>query len=339
MAPEQLQQAHAVDHRADIYSLGVVFYEMLTGQLPIGRFEPPSKKVPVDVRLDEIVLRSLESEPDRRYQHASDVKTDLETIAGGASSPKTASLRSQSRSAETMYCAACGSPNRPNEFRCTNCGAALHDPPTAKGSSEYPPLHLIPYKNGPAVMAYYAGMFSLIPCIGFFLGIAAIVLGVMGAKNARKHLEVQGSYHAWTGIILGSLVVLAHPCALVYLNGVFPHSLASAALGWFALLLLVVGLLLYAAGWVGLCIAAFRQSILWGLLVFLMPAVTYAAGWVGPWIGAFGHSILWGLLVFLTPPVTVVFALGLWRTARKPALTLLIGAGLVVLGYLLMPGS
>jgi serine/threonine protein kinase len=80
MAPEQLQQAHKVDHRADIYSLGVVFYEMLTGQLPIGRFEPPSKKVQVDVRLDEIVLRSLESEPDRRYQHASDVKTDLDSM-------------------------------------------------------------------------------------------------------------------------------------------------------------------------------------------------------------------------------------------------------------------
>jgi serine/threonine protein kinase len=78
MAPEQLQQAHKVDHRADIYSLGVVFYEMLTGQMPIGRFEAPSRKVQVDVRLDEIVLRSLESEPDRRYQHASDVKTDLD---------------------------------------------------------------------------------------------------------------------------------------------------------------------------------------------------------------------------------------------------------------------
>ena len=57
MAPEQLQHAHAVDHRADIYSLGVVFYEMLTGHLPIGRFEPPSKKVHVDVRLDDVVLR------------------------------------------------------------------------------------------------------------------------------------------------------------------------------------------------------------------------------------------------------------------------------------------
>ncbi|MGH7134693.1 MAG: protein kinase domain-containing protein [Pirellulales bacterium] len=83
MAPEQMQGSHAVDHRADIYSLGVVFYEMLTGELPMGRFAPPSQKVEVDVRLDEVVLRALEREPDRRYQHASDVKTDVESIAMG----------------------------------------------------------------------------------------------------------------------------------------------------------------------------------------------------------------------------------------------------------------
>jgi len=81
MAPEQVEGAHQVDHRADIYSLGVVFYEMLTGQLPIGRFPPPSQKVHVDVRLDEVVLRSLEHEPERRYQHASEIKSDVESIA------------------------------------------------------------------------------------------------------------------------------------------------------------------------------------------------------------------------------------------------------------------
>ena len=80
MAPEQIEHPDQVDHRADIYSLGVVFYEMLTGELPLGRFAPPSKKVEVDIRLDEVVLRTLEKEPDRRYQHASEVRTEVETI-------------------------------------------------------------------------------------------------------------------------------------------------------------------------------------------------------------------------------------------------------------------
>ncbi len=80
MAPEQAEKPQSVDHRADIYSLGVVFYEMLTGELPLGRFQPPSRKVQVDVRLDEVVLHALEKEPARRYQHASDVKSDVETI-------------------------------------------------------------------------------------------------------------------------------------------------------------------------------------------------------------------------------------------------------------------
>ncbi len=81
MAPEQTERPGEVDSRADIYSLGVVFYQMLTGELPVGKFEAPSKKVRIDVRLDEVVLRALERKPELRYQQASIFKTQVETIA------------------------------------------------------------------------------------------------------------------------------------------------------------------------------------------------------------------------------------------------------------------
>jgi hypothetical protein len=88
MAPEQLEKPNEVDHRADIYSLGVVFYEMLTGELPLGKFQPPSEKVRMDVRLDEVVLHALEKEPARRYQQVSEVKTAVDTIASAPPSRK-----------------------------------------------------------------------------------------------------------------------------------------------------------------------------------------------------------------------------------------------------------
>jgi len=90
MAPEQIEHPADVDQRADIYSLGVVFYELLTGELPLGRFQPPSHRVQVDVRLDEVVLKTLAKEPERRYQQASQVRTAVEQISRAPQAPAAA---------------------------------------------------------------------------------------------------------------------------------------------------------------------------------------------------------------------------------------------------------
>lgn len=87
MAPEQMEGSRAVDHRADIYSLGVVFYEMLTGQIPAGHFEPPSRKTAVDSRLDSIVLKAMAREPERRFQQASQVRAEVEQVQHTAAGP------------------------------------------------------------------------------------------------------------------------------------------------------------------------------------------------------------------------------------------------------------
>ncbi|MHC4779426.1 MAG: serine/threonine protein kinase, partial [Planctomycetota bacterium] len=82
MAPEQRADSKGVDHRADIFSLGVIFYEMLTGELPMGHFPPPSERdIRIDVRLDEIVLKVLQKDPEKRYQRASDIATDIHTLS------------------------------------------------------------------------------------------------------------------------------------------------------------------------------------------------------------------------------------------------------------------
>jgi hypothetical protein len=80
MAPEQYERPQTVDHRADIYSLGVVFYELLTGQVPVGRFDPPSQRVAIDVRVDEVVLRALAREPEKRWQAAGDVQAQVDGL-------------------------------------------------------------------------------------------------------------------------------------------------------------------------------------------------------------------------------------------------------------------
>lgn len=88
MAPEQRRDARSVDGRADLFSLGVMLYEVLTGEVPVGRFRMPSERVQgLEPHVDEVVARLLENEPEARYATAGEACAALEAVLGSGSGP------------------------------------------------------------------------------------------------------------------------------------------------------------------------------------------------------------------------------------------------------------
>ena len=117
-----------------------------------------------------------------------------------------------------MFCPRCGTKNDDNNYQCTKCALVLRPapgPPPAGGDASLGGL--IPYKNTCALIGYYLGVFSLIPCLGVLLGIPAFILGIIGLRHANEHPEANGKVHAWVGIILGGLVIVAHVASVVVL--------------------------------------------------------------------------------------------------------------------------
>ncbi len=81
VAPEALDGSQTVDHRADLYAVGVMLYQLLTGVLPRGNFDWPSEIVAgIDTRLDGIVSKAMATNPDNRYASAAAVRADLDAI-------------------------------------------------------------------------------------------------------------------------------------------------------------------------------------------------------------------------------------------------------------------
>jgi serine/threonine protein kinase len=86
-APEVVDSPHSVDYRADIFSVGVLLHELLTGKLPADDPRPASLIARCDVRFDNIIRRATQALPAARYSSAAEMAKDLQAIAS-TSAPK-----------------------------------------------------------------------------------------------------------------------------------------------------------------------------------------------------------------------------------------------------------
>ncbi len=123
-----------------------------------------------------------------------------------------------------IFCSKCGRENDENRFQCAGCGFVLHSSSPGVVADDGTLGGLIPYKNSQALISYYLGVFSLIPCLGILTGIAALILGIRGLKFADLHPQAKGKGHAWAGIILGGIcsvgytLLIAVPVVLAIIN-------------------------------------------------------------------------------------------------------------------------
>lgn len=251
MAPEQTSTPKKVDHRADIYSLGVVLYEMLTGELPALKLQAPSKKVQVDVRIDEIVLRALEQEPDRRYQTAEQFKTMVETIAEtpdirsrGRESAPTDSERADERTRRLASAATSGDPRFSRTAIVGACG--------------------VPFVAFSILLPVVFGVdISLSVLPGLAIAITTTILGLIAVSQIRRSAgKLRGLGLAiFDGLVFPLLVLITVLWFVWYslLDWAFPvlqglgiqqPSLTFSLLVW----------LPWFAGSVALCVWAVRQA-------------------------------------------------------------------------------
>ena len=104
------------------------------------------------------------------------------------------------------YCSFCGTKNQENSYKCTQCGKELHQ--GAKNRFRHNQIVRgtpLPFGNPQAVAALYLGIFTTIPVLGIFLGLLALIFGLIGLNKVKHNPEVRGRAMSWVGIVIGGI--------------------------------------------------------------------------------------------------------------------------------------
>lgn len=118
-----------------------------------------------------------------------------------------------------MYCINCGTQNDDSNTKCYKCGYTLDVVPA---SSAAPIMGGLIPRNTRALIAYYCGIFSLIPCFALVLGPVAFIAGILALVFANNHPDAKGKVHAWIGIIIGGICFLINVLFfIISLVGIF----------------------------------------------------------------------------------------------------------------------
>ncbi|KAF0246474.1 MAG: Serine/threonine protein [Planctomycetota bacterium] len=217
MAPEQVDTPKTVDHRADIYSMGVVFYELLTGELPIGRWQLPSHRNGVDARLDQVVLRALEREPDKRYQHASEMKLEVSRVQEFIPVARLVSAQATGIAVSGAFSSPLAPPGIVSAPSPANPGVVNISSPAAANAGWNAPAGFAPIRpNTPVNPSRMSGWVGT----GFGLTIAAVVLAFAGlivatSKYNSGHAPMAALICTFgLGAVLGSFGFLCNTIGL-----------------------------------------------------------------------------------------------------------------------------